>query len=296
MKNINHPSETLPIDNHCQTGLPLFSGGVFIMVGIYKITNPKNKVYIGQSSNIERRFAQYRCYSCERQIRLLRSFKKYGVNSHKFEIITLCDKNQLNDLERFYQDIYCSTNENGLNCILTKTGERTGTHPMTGKKHSLETIRKMQSCKPSEETKNKMRHPHKPFSEETLKKIRESRKPISDITREKQRLIAFNRPKPSIETRIKMSISRKGRKHTEEAKHKMSLSSRAHNNINYGKIYTEQEKRAIRESTGRLILDAKTGIFFYGCREAAKAYNLNSKSLYEMLNNKYHNKTNLKYI
>lgn len=31
MRNKNHPSETLPIDNSCQTGLPLFSGGVFIM-------------------------------------------------------------------------------------------------------------------------------------------------------------------------------------------------------------------------------------------------------------------------
>ena len=31
MENKNHPSETLPIDNSCQTGLPLFSGGVFIM-------------------------------------------------------------------------------------------------------------------------------------------------------------------------------------------------------------------------------------------------------------------------
>ena len=31
MENKNHPSETLPIDNSCQTGLPLFSGGVFYM-------------------------------------------------------------------------------------------------------------------------------------------------------------------------------------------------------------------------------------------------------------------------
>ena len=53
MKNKNHPSETLPIDNHCQTGLPLFSGGVFIMEneiwkdikgyeGLYKISNLGN--------------------------------------------------------------------------------------------------------------------------------------------------------------------------------------------------------------------------------------------------------------
>ena len=31
MKNKNHPSETLPIDNSYQTGLPLLSRGVFIM-------------------------------------------------------------------------------------------------------------------------------------------------------------------------------------------------------------------------------------------------------------------------
>lgn len=34
MKNKNHPSETLPIDNSCQTGLPLFLGGVFIKKSI----------------------------------------------------------------------------------------------------------------------------------------------------------------------------------------------------------------------------------------------------------------------
>ena len=30
------------------------------IVGIYKITNPKGKVYIGQSVDIERRFFRYR--------------------------------------------------------------------------------------------------------------------------------------------------------------------------------------------------------------------------------------------
>lgn len=40
MKNKNHPSETLPIDNSYQTGLPLLSRGVFIMKEI-KLTQGK---------------------------------------------------------------------------------------------------------------------------------------------------------------------------------------------------------------------------------------------------------------
>lgn len=35
------------------------------MKGIYKVTNPKGKVYIGQSSNIENRFNDYRAYKCK---------------------------------------------------------------------------------------------------------------------------------------------------------------------------------------------------------------------------------------
>jgi len=266
------------------------------MIGIYKITNPKNKVYIGQSTNIERRFAQYRCYSCVAQIRLYRSFIKYGIEKHKFEIITQCKIEDLDEMERFYQDLYCSTNKSGLNCVLTKTQTRKGTHPMTGKKHTPETIAKMKNCRPSEETKEKMRHPHNPFSEETLQKIREGRKKISDETREKIRTAATNRPKISEDTRIKMSISRRGKKHTEESKLKMSLSSRKQNNSNFGKKYTIRERMALREKTGRLILDTTTGLFFYGCEDAGEAYNINKRSLQEMLRNKYYNKTNLIYV
>lgn len=43
MRNKNHPSETLPIDNSCQTGLPLFSGGVFYMREIKLSQFGKNK-------------------------------------------------------------------------------------------------------------------------------------------------------------------------------------------------------------------------------------------------------------
>ena len=38
------------------------------MIGIYKITNPKGKIYIGQSINIENRFKVYKRYNCKGQV------------------------------------------------------------------------------------------------------------------------------------------------------------------------------------------------------------------------------------
>lgn len=86
------------------------------VIGIYKITNPKSKVYIGQSINIKERWRHYRKLRCKNQTKLYRSFKKYGVDAHKFEVITTCDVEELNEFERYYQEAYRSV-ENGLNCI-----------------------------------------------------------------------------------------------------------------------------------------------------------------------------------
>lgn len=36
-------------------------------IGIYKITSPSNKVYIGQSRNIDKRLLKYKRLICERQ-------------------------------------------------------------------------------------------------------------------------------------------------------------------------------------------------------------------------------------
>jgi len=90
--------------------------------GIYKITSPSGRVYIGQSRNIEHRFRRYKRLhkSNSTQVRLTRSFKKYGVDNHTLEIIEECEFNQLNIRERFWQDHY-DVLKGGLNCILTKT-------------------------------------------------------------------------------------------------------------------------------------------------------------------------------
>ena len=73
------------------------------MIGIYKITNPNNKVYIGQSRNIRRRFSAYKRLECKKQVKLFNSLNKYGVINHKFEVIIELDKNisqeELNNYE-----------------------------------------------------------------------------------------------------------------------------------------------------------------------------------------------------
>lgn len=54
------------------------------------------------------------------QIRLTRSFEKYGIDTHIFEIIEECVFDLLNIKERYWQDYYNVLIE-GLNCILTET-------------------------------------------------------------------------------------------------------------------------------------------------------------------------------
>ena len=81
------------------------------MIGIYKITSPSGKVYIGQSVDIEKRFSRYiNMYSgIINQTRLYNSLKKYGPKNHKFEIIEECNENLLNEREIFWINFHNST-------------------------------------------------------------------------------------------------------------------------------------------------------------------------------------------
>lgn len=68
--------------------------------GIYKITSPVGRVYIGQSVDCWKRAAAYRRGESQVQIRLHRSILKYGWAAHVFEIIHVCPREGLNDLEK----------------------------------------------------------------------------------------------------------------------------------------------------------------------------------------------------
>jgi group I intron endonuclease len=78
------------------------------MVGIYKITSPSGKIYIGQSVEIERRFNSYKRMYVKNKgvVKLYRSFLKYGVDNHIFEVVCECEESQLNEKERYYQEMF----------------------------------------------------------------------------------------------------------------------------------------------------------------------------------------------
>ncbi len=98
------------------------------MIGVYKITSPTKKVYIGQSIDIEKRIETYSKYhnGVKSQIKLYNSIKKYGWETHIFEIIEECNVELLNNRERYWQDYYNVLSEYGLNCKLTTCAEKSG--------------------------------------------------------------------------------------------------------------------------------------------------------------------------
>lgn len=88
-----------------------------VKIGIYKITSPSKRVYIGQSVNIERRFRQYKNMSnCNDQSTLFRSLLKHGFENHVFEVLELCSCEILTERESFWIDFFNSTNKKkGMN-------------------------------------------------------------------------------------------------------------------------------------------------------------------------------------
>jgi len=95
------------------------------MIGIYKITSPTKRVYIGQSINILRRWNGYKKNKAKGQFLLQKSLEKYGAINHQFEILCECEISELNDKERYYQDLF-NVMKNGLNCKLTKSNDKSG--------------------------------------------------------------------------------------------------------------------------------------------------------------------------
>lgn len=104
-----------------------------IICGIYKITSPTGRVYIGQSKDIKNRWASYnRKNGAKRQKVLERSFIKHGAQNHTFEVVEECSEVDLNCRERYWQDFYDVLN-GGLNCTLQECGEKLRTTEMCKK-------------------------------------------------------------------------------------------------------------------------------------------------------------------
>lgn len=160
------------------------------IIGIYKITSPTGKIYVGQSCNIKKRFLKYKRINCKSQSKLYNSLLKHKVENHIFEIIEECLLNSLNERERYWQDKYNVLTQ-GLNCQLTETNNKVG--------------------ELSKETKQKLREINlgKIISEETKRKMSQAQKSKILSEKHKKKLSEVNIGiKKSNETKLKMSISK----------------------------------------------------------------------------------------
>ncbi len=146
------------------------------IVGIYKITNPKGKVYIGQSVNITRRKNTYKNFKSPSQPKIYNSIKKYSWENHIFEIIEECTLEQLSERETYWKQYYLDKNDGDWDMVLFCNLHDNGTGPLTD-----ETKRKIGDAnrgrKYSEEACQKIsvKLKGRKYSEETLKKLSQPR-------------------------------------------------------------------------------------------------------------------------
>lgn len=195
--------------------------------GIYKITTPTNKIYIGQSINILVRWNRYKNLHCKTQSRLYRSLIKYGFDSHSFDIIERCSKDQLDEREVYWIGIYNTFNtKHGLNLI---DGGRSG-------KHSNET-----------KSKRKLSLVGRTLSDEQKRKIGKANTGKIRTQEGLRNLsIAHLGKKLSKESIAKRNKSREGYNHSLESKEKTRQSVI----LSWGKrsrVLSEETKNKIRE-------------------------------------------------
>lgn len=142
-------------------------------IGIYKITNPKGRIYIGQSIDIKRRFKEYKILSSsKKQCKLHNSFNKYGISSHSFSVIEYCDISELNSKERYYQELFNCIGSYGLNLKLQSTDELKEV-PSIETKNKISESMKQKHQDPEYKLKMIFSRKGVPKSEETKLKLRE---------------------------------------------------------------------------------------------------------------------------
>jgi len=272
------------------------------MIGIYKITSPSNKIYIGQSNNIFNRIYNYEKLDCKNQIKLYNSLTKYGFNNHNFEILELCGESDLNYWERYYQDLYDVINpEKGLNLKLTSIADKSGTLSEetklkikisnTGLKRSEHTKLKFKNKIVSDITREKIRQTRlgSKLSEETKQKLRNLKRPShSNETIEKIRLSKLGIPRTN-ETKLKISIANKGRVYSEEYKTNMSK-------IKMGHVLSNETKLKISQKLSYKVIDINTKIIYNSPKEVSLIFNIIKSTLISKLNGRNINNTQFVYL
>lgn len=248
------------------------------MIAIYKITNPKEKIYIGQSINIKKRFLEYKALNCKFQRILYNSFLKYGVENHKFEVIEECNIDLLNERERYWQDFYNCVSKYGLNCRLTKTNDKSGI--MSDESKLL-----MSKCRIGIKRN---------ITDESRKKMSERVKGNKNpMFGNKKELNPFYGKKHSQETKLKISELKLGENNFFYGKKRPEHSAKMSgiNHFNYGKkndiiSNINKQRVGLKNSLSKIILDLKSGIYYYSMNDYCNINKINISTFrYKIKNN-----------
>lgn len=188
--------------------------------GVYRITCKVNgKSYIGSSVDIRKRWSVHRrllSLGRHHSIHLQRAWLLLGCDAFDVEILEECDSENLLGREQYWLGLFETANDLFGYNISQKAGA-----PMSGLKHSAETLKKMSQShsgrKHSEESKAKISKGNlgKKLSPEHVEQMRLSRvgKKASEETKQKLREIRKN---PSAELRYKFGNGTRGKKLSRE--------------------------------------------------------------------------------
>lgn len=171
--------------------------------GIYMWTSPSGKSYIGQATDLVRRYNAFLQFNCSYGGTKINNARKKYHNLDEWTYIVLehCDIDELDERERYYIALYDTMN-NGYNC------ESGGNK---NKELGEETRKKISVTKKNNYVKEK--HPN--YGKHLDQNIREK---ISKTLSKDHRFIGIKRNE---ETRKKISAARKGKHQSEETKKKI---------------------------------------------------------------------------
>lgn len=199
------------------------------IIGIYKITSPTGRIYIGQSVNVLRRWVYHKkMYDADKGNILYKSLQKHTPQKHTFTLLEQCERKKLNERERFYVEKYDTfETEHGMN--LTKGGD-------SNVVFSKATLKKMSLAKKG-----------KPSTRKNFKHTDETKEVLRQLAIGNTNMLGKKHTKETIELLREASKGNthwRGKTHTLESRQKMSESC-------MGRIISiESRKKLARTNTG----------------------------------------------
>jgi len=218
------------------------------MTGIYRLTSPSGKAYIGQSWNIKRRMKYYSSAACKEQIGLYRSLVKYGFKQHKLDILHELPEDVtqsvLDEYEILYMELHRAA---GIELLNMKEGG-------IGGRSSKATIEKIKIARAKQIPPTL----GKKFSEQSRMNMSKAIKGLKRTAEQRAAMVIRQngvKRKPESIEKLKKTLAEwnywDGAKHSDSAKQKMRLSKLGVKR----KPMTDETKRRIGEAAKQRFLN-----------------------------------------